>query len=195
MSTMLADSYLGIADLVRHQVPGIDFEIIVQPRTGSSVAVIAPHGGAIERGTSEIARAIAGEDFNLYLFEGIKRSRNYASLHLTSCHFDEPLCVDLIARCSFVVAIHGCRGSEEEVLLGGLYYALKAEIADALEHIGVTVHVDGHRYPAISPHNICNRGRTAKGVQLEISAALRRNAAPRGVANVVRQVLLRLDAA
>jgi phage replication-related protein YjqB (UPF0714/DUF867 family) len=38
--------------------------------------VIAPHGGGIDQYTSDIARAIAGAEFNLYLFEGISRSGN-----------------------------------------------------------------------------------------------------------------------
>jgi phage replication-related protein YjqB (UPF0714/DUF867 family) len=78
-----ANSYVGFADLAKHQRRGRDFEILIC-RLSSRVAVIAPHGGGIERGTSEIARAIAGEDFNVYALEGIKPTGNYKALHLTS---------------------------------------------------------------------------------------------------------------
>jgi phage replication-related protein YjqB (UPF0714/DUF867 family) len=54
------------------------------------VAVIAPHGGGIEPGTSELATAIAGDDFSLYLFEGLKSAGN-GELHITSTNFDEPI--------------------------------------------------------------------------------------------------------
>src|ERR1700751_5506986 len=90
------------------------------PRPDSSVAVLAPHGGAIEAGTSEIACAVAGSEFNLYVFEGIRESGNYAALHLTSHRFDEPRCLALLSACDHVITVHGCRGEIPRVLLGGL---------------------------------------------------------------------------
>ncbi len=96
MRTVHADAYTSFVDLAKQQVRGVDYEIEVHRHTASPVAIIAPHGGGIERGTSEIARGIAGEDFNLYVFEGLKSSGNYAALHLTSRHFDEPACLELI---------------------------------------------------------------------------------------------------
>ncbi len=195
MRTSCADSYAGFADLAKQQVRGVDYQIEVHCRPASPVAIIAPHGGIMERRTSDIARAIAGEDFNLYLFEGIKSSGNYATLHLTSRRFDEPSCLELIAQCSFVVTIHGCKGDSENVLLGGLDHELKAELADSLCRAGVKVETDGHRYPATDPNNICNRGRLKKGVQLELSASLRGGAAENRLVNSVRSVLLKLGAA
>ncbi|MBK6675880.1 MAG: poly-gamma-glutamate hydrolase family protein [Rhodocyclaceae bacterium] len=62
-----AASYRGYSDLAGQQVEGTDYQVHVRANAQSSVAVIAPHGGGIERYTSEIARAIAGDDFNLYL--------------------------------------------------------------------------------------------------------------------------------
>jgi phage replication-related protein YjqB (UPF0714/DUF867 family) len=78
--------------------------------------ILAPHGGGIEHDTSDIALAIAGENFNLYLFEGIKAKGN-ADLHVTSTRFDEASCLDILSVCDLVVAIHGCRGEDERVLL------------------------------------------------------------------------------
>lgn len=75
-----AESYKGYEDLAKAQ----DYRVQVRPNAGSSISVIAPHGGSIEQYTSDIARAIAGADFNLYLFEKVRRSGNYAALHLTS---------------------------------------------------------------------------------------------------------------
>jgi phage replication-related protein YjqB (UPF0714/DUF867 family) len=59
----------------------------------SRIAIIAPHGGGIEPGSSTIARAIAGEDINMYLFEGIKVAKGNAIVHIASHHFDEPRCL------------------------------------------------------------------------------------------------------
>ncbi len=98
------DDYRDYADLAKVQVENTDYRVYVRPNPNSTVAVIAPHGGGIEQHTSDVARAIAGDEFNLYLFEGIRPSRNYATLHLTSHRFDEPRCV------GHVVPLQSCCG-------------------------------------------------------------------------------------
>jgi phage replication-related protein YjqB (UPF0714/DUF867 family) len=70
-------------------------------------ALIAPHGGGIEPGTSEVADAIAATDFSFYAFEGIKADGNRRDLHITSRRFDEPRCVDLVKASPQVISIHG----------------------------------------------------------------------------------------
>lgn len=188
-----AKSYRSFADLAGGQIRGKDYEIEVIRRRSSHVAIIAPHGGHIERSTSEIARAIAGDDFNLYLFEGIKSSGNYAALHLSSHLFDEPECLALIAPCQFVVAIHGCNGNDEKVLLGGRDAALKDQLTKALATMGVAVETDGHRFPALDQNNICNRGRSLRGVQLELTTSLRGSPKETSVVSAVRSVLVAKD--
>ena len=192
---MYIDRYRSYSELAEREVEGTDFTITVFRRPFSAVVVIAPHGGRIESRTSEIARAIAGEDFNLYLFEGIKKRGNYAALHVTSRRFDEPSCLELLSTCSFVIAIHGCVGHDERVLLGGLDNTLKDEVAIELRRAGVNVQNDGHHFQATDPNNICNRGQANKGVQLEFTRALRRSANARRIAGAVRAVLLPLRAA
>lgn len=191
---MHVDRYHNYSELAEREGEGIDFTITISRRPFSAVAVIAPHGGKIESRTSEIARAIAGEDFNLYLFEGIKKRGNYAALHITSRCFDEPICLDLLSTCSFVITIHGCIGHDERVLLGGLDHSLKDKVAAELRQAGVHVQNDGHHFHATDPNNICNRGQANKGVQLEITKALRCSANAQRVAEAVRAVLLPLQA-
>ena len=190
---MHIDRYRSYSELAEHEVEGTDFTITVFRRPFSAVAVIAPHGGKIESRTSEIARAIAGEDFNLYLFEGIKKRGNSA-LHITSRRFDEPSCLELLSTCSFVIAIHGCVGGDERVLLGGLDNILKDKVAAELRQAGVNVQNDGHSFQATDPNNICNRGQSNRGVQLEVTRALRGSANARRVAEAMRAVLLSLQA-
>ncbi len=192
---MHLDRYRSYSELVEHEIEGIDFTITVFRRPFSAVAVIAPHGGGIESRTSEIARAIAGEDFNLYLFEGIKKRGNYATLHITSRRFDEPSCLELLSTCPFVISIHGCVGHDERVLLGGRDHSLKDKVAAELRQTGVDVQNDGHHFQATDPSNICNRGQSNRGVQLELTQALRRSANERRVAEAVRAALLPLQAA
>ncbi|HMJ49200.1 MAG TPA: poly-gamma-glutamate hydrolase family protein [Burkholderiales bacterium] len=190
---MHIDRYRSYSELAQHEVEGIDFRRAVFRRAFSAVAVIAPHGGKIESRTSEIARAIAGEDFNLYLFEGIKKRGNYAALHVTSRRFDEPSCLELLSTCSFVIAIHGCVGRDERVLLGGLDHSLKDKVTAEIREIGIDVQNDGHHFLATDLSNICNRGQSCKGVQLELTKALRRSANAQRVAEAVRAALLPLQ--
>ena len=188
---MDARTYTGFADLQRHCQRGRDFEILIKRRPASPVAVVAPHAGRIEHGTSEIARAIAGEDFNLYLLEGIRRSRNYETLHLTSHRFDEPECLGLLAECAVVLTVHGCKGKDDKVALGGLDHGLRRRLTAALTHAGIVVEPEPHRFPATHPQNVCNRGRLGMGVQLEVSGSLRNAGFTADLAAVVRGELAR----
>jgi phage replication-related protein YjqB (UPF0714/DUF867 family) len=168
----------NFADLAARFRRGSDYDLVVQARPASKVAVVVPHGGGIERGSSAIGRAIAGDDLNLYLFEGMLPARNYEELHLTSHRFDEPACLALIAHCDHVVTVHGFNaqaGVEPDpgVVIGGLDERLKDAITVALRAAGVAVQTDGLRFQARDPDNICNRGNRRMGVQLELSGRLR----------------------
>lgn len=185
-------AYECYADLAGAQVEGADFRIHIERRASSGIAVVAPHGGAIEEGTSEIARAVAGSEFNLYLFEGLRASGSYAALHLTSHRFDEPQCLALLAGCDQVIAIHGCRGTGPEALLGGRDDGLKMRIGAAIAAAGIETRLAGHRYPAVHQRNICNRGRSGAGVQIELTSALRLEQANDPIINAIRSVLLTL---
>lgn len=188
-----AKTYHGYADLKKHQQLGQDFDVIVSPQSESRIAVIAPHGGKIERGTSNIARQIAKHDFNLYLFEGKKPSNNYETLHLTSHRFDEPQCLRLISKLPIVVAIHGCNGKEEKIYLGGRDDKTKVKLAEAFEEMKLNVQLENHAYPGTHRSNICNRGLTKKGVQIELTDSLRETAAEAKVISAIRKVLLELE--
>lgn len=188
----LAASYKGFADLANAQTEGTDYRVFVRPIVNSSIAVIAPHGGSIEQYTSNIARDVAGGDLNLYLFEGIRQAGNYSALHLTSHRFDEPRCLSLLSTCDHVVAIHGCGGDDQRVLLGGLDEALKVAVGQALSGLGVEVRSDGHQFPATDPKNVCNRGRRGVGVQVEVTMGLRLHGPRDAVCAAIRAVLLTL---
>jgi phage replication-related protein YjqB (UPF0714/DUF867 family) len=186
--------YQCYADLAKAQAEGTDFRVNVRSSPDSSVAILAPHGGAIEFGTSEIALAVAGKEFNLYLFEGLRQSANYAALHLTSHRFDEPRCLALLSSCEHVVAIHGCSGETPQALVGGLDEKLKTQIAEAIGTVGVEARSVGHQFPAIDPKNICNRGRRGVGVQIELTSAFRLQGPNNlnSIVTAIRSVLLAL---
>ncbi|MGF2685828.1 poly-gamma-glutamate hydrolase family protein [Marinobacter sp. DUT-3] len=169
------DRYSSFEVLKAEQTEGRDFRVQVMMREEATVAVIAPHGGAIEPGTSELALAIAGEQLSFAIFEGTKAAQN-RDLHITSTNFDEPRCTDVVVRSRIVVAIHGESSLEETVFIGGADALLSSHIGNALEEADFAVRE--HENPNLqgkSRANICNRGTSGAGVQLELSRGLRSN--------------------
>src|SRR4051812_27648221 len=101
----MADKYGNFGELAAHERSGIDYRVLLR-RARTTFDIVAPHGGGVEPGTSELADAVAAETFSFYAFEGLKASGN-ADLHITSTHFDEPLCLALIRDCCTIVTLHG----------------------------------------------------------------------------------------
>lgn len=167
------DRYPTYHELQRHETRGTDYELVLREGT-SGIAIMAPHGGGIEPGTLDIADAIAGNEHTLYAFKGIKPAGNLA-LHLTCTRFDEPLGVAVAHKAEVVVTIHGCRDPSQTVFVGGRHRELKQAICTALTTAGFRA-VVGTRpgLQAVKSANLCNRCRTGRGIQLEISAGLRR---------------------
>jgi phage replication-related protein YjqB (UPF0714/DUF867 family) len=169
------DVYRNFAELKADRTEGTDYRVRLLRRPVDSAVILAPHGGAIEPGTSEVARWIAGDDCSLGLFEGIRPCAN-RNLHITSTHFDEPRCLGLIQRASTVVAVHGERGAKAIVYLGGRDAGLLKRVGAALKLRGFDVR--RHPRPALqgkSLKNICNRGLRRAGVQIELSLGLRKS--------------------
>jgi phage replication-related protein YjqB (UPF0714/DUF867 family) len=165
------DRYGSFSELVRNEREGRDFLRTIIDR-GAPITIVAPHGGGLEAGTSEIARAIAGGDFSLYCFEGIKPRGNEV-LHVTSRRFDDPACLDLLSRARTAVTIHGCSGQDMGIRVGGLDAGLKGVVIPALIEAGFVPLEDDAVYTGLDPANICNRSATGRGLQLELSRGLR----------------------
>jgi phage replication-related protein YjqB (UPF0714/DUF867 family) len=139
----------------------------------SPIVVVAPHGGGIEPGTSEIALSIAGEMFSYYLFEG-KKARGNAELHITSANFDEPQCLALLRATRIVVTVHGEGSDSETVYLGGRHTAAKAAVCAALEMHAFDVREhENSQIQGAQAGNICNAGLAGQGLQFELSRGLR----------------------
>jgi phage replication-related protein YjqB (UPF0714/DUF867 family) len=166
------DKYSSFAELAAGEDAGA-YRIVSTPR-GSAAAIIAPHGGNIEPGTSELARAVAGRELSLYLFEGRKEQAN-STLHITSTSFDAPHAFELVGSAASCVAFHGERGEAEAVIyIGGRDETLANAFKEHLHAAAFEVRV--HENPNLQgkhPQNICNRTQSGSGVQLELSKALR----------------------
>lgn len=170
----MPDSYSNYAELQSHEQEGQDYRINIR-YAAQTVLVIAPHGGRIEPYTTEITQWIAGEEFSWYSFEGLKEGVDNRKLHITSHNFDEPTLLNALRQAHVVLTIHGLKNSNEEFLMiGGLDSSLGADLRTAFQQQGFTVKRSERKYSGVRTTNICNRGRTGKGVQLEISFALRK---------------------
>jgi phage replication-related protein YjqB (UPF0714/DUF867 family) len=169
-----------------------------QSRTGRAPflrsTVIAPHGGGIEGGTSELCLAIAGyhpadlaptpvagpvHDF--WMFEGLMSGGNGA-LHVTSTHCDDTIARSLCAGSLNVVSLHGCQPEQAglepgaaAVLVGGLNSTFRQYLMEEFTAAGIrAVTASGEEEIAgIDPDNICNRTLLGMGAQLEMTTALR----------------------
>lgn len=169
----MKDTYKDFKSLSAVEKEGIDFQIFVN-KTNSRIAIVAPHGGGIEPGTSEIAKSIAGEDLTCYSFEGIKNKENKKYLHITSTNFDEPKCVDICKISDTVVAVHGAEENGETVYVGGRNEDLKHRIIEKLKDAGFNAQEDTTNHLGQDNGNICNKGVKKEGLQLEISNGLRK---------------------
>jgi phage replication-related protein YjqB (UPF0714/DUF867 family) len=169
---MKDDKYRDFFDLRDHEVMGVDY--CVRTRSATGVLILAPHGGGIELGTSELAEAFAADDHSLYLFEGLKDAGN-GDLHITSSNFNEPTCLAMMAQADRVVTVHGEERNDAVVFIGGLDVVGIERMGASLAYSGFVVkmpdkaHLKGHALT-----NVCNRGRNGAGVQLEITEGLRR---------------------
>src|SRR5215475_4909505 len=174
-SFLMADKYRNFAELARSERAGVDFDVLVR-RARPAFAIIAPHGGGIELGTSEIADAVADLTHSFYTFEGLKTSGN-TDLHITSTRYDESMCLTVLGHTEVVVTLHGehSEADGEGVFLGGLDTVLGERIRTVLTRKGFDVRA--HQDPDLQGRescNLCNRGLTAAGVQLELSKAVRK---------------------
>ena len=165
----MTDKYNNFRDLAAIETEGADFRIVAKEGR-SGLLVVAPHAGRIEIHTSLIARAIAGDEHALYMFEGCKPHGNSA-LHVTSEHFDEPRCIDLVMRSSLAIGVHGAAGAGDFIIVGGNNNNAKRLVLEALRQFGAT-DIGKRHLLGNSPNNICNRTQDG-GVQLEISLSLR----------------------
>ncbi|MFP7732567.1 poly-gamma-glutamate hydrolase family protein [Priestia aryabhattai] len=168
------DYYSSYAELQQHEILHQDYEIRYEQRF-SYLSVMAIHGGGIEPGTSEVAKELADRfSASYYLFEGIQSSSN-GVLHITSEHFDEPTARGMAQQSMSVMTIHGYSGSQPIVYVGGKNQLYKELVKQALRRNGFTVRDAPSDIAGISEQNIVNDNLLKAGVQLELTAELRKS--------------------
>lgn len=168
----MADKYGNYMELKNSEENFKDYLIEIKKRD-NNYAIISPHGGGIEPGTSEISKEIADEKHSYYSFVGIKKSGNL-DLHITSDNFDETKGIKLVENSDKCLTIHGCKGEEKIAYIGGKDTELRNKIIKTLIEKGFDAEVD-NRYgkKGDSKNNICNRCKSKQGIQIELPEGLR----------------------
>jgi phage replication-related protein YjqB (UPF0714/DUF867 family) len=160
------------------------------PRT----TILAPHGGGIEPGTSELCLAVAGYHpanlpqvppagvtYDYWMFEGV-RERDNAELHVTAVGCDDGVAVSLCAGSLNALALHGFQPgppdmSEDDrvVLAGGRNTILREYLLEGLRRAGFDARDAGQHgeLDGDAECNIVNRTLLGMGAQLELSTPLR----------------------
>lgn len=172
--TQRPDTYKNFEKLSEKEIEGTDYKVSVYDR-GVNSTILAIHGGNIDEGTSNIAKAVAKNDLNLYLFEGLKAPDEGIKLHITSHRFDEPRALKLVSHSKKCISIHGFRSEENVVCLGGNDKKLMLAIHDFLKSKNFDFKIQSFCKALEGTHakNIVNKCADA-GVQLEFSTVLRK---------------------
>jgi phage replication-related protein YjqB (UPF0714/DUF867 family) len=164
-------------------------------RTGElpKTVILAPHGGGIERGTSELCLAVAGYHptnlpmippagvtYDYWMFEGVRGDDN-APLHVRSIGCDDGVAESLCAGALNAVSLHGFDPEPELpagtrlVLVGGRDKDLRELLRQTLHDVGLPVEIAaaGGELDGDDERNIVNRTKRGMGAQLELSEPLR----------------------
>jgi phage replication-related protein YjqB (UPF0714/DUF867 family) len=196
----VADVYASNSDLYRNRAEGTDFgrrsrrhEAFDNGQTTRGPValstVVAPHGGGIEPGTSELCLAIAGyhpatlaatggPTYDYWMLEGLL-SANNGDLHVTTTHCDDATALSLCGGARTVLSLHGCTTEAADglgaVLVGGRNVELRGLLIARLRDAGFDA-VDASGHPSkggVDPDNLTNRTLLGAGAQLEIVTPVR----------------------
>jgi len=165
--------------LDRGYILGRDLRIAFGDRGIERCLLVAPHGGGIEPGTSELLRTISDLGaWAWYEFAGFLPISNQEALHIASTLFDEPILLTLLPRTNFVLTLHGAQGTAEAVAyVGGRWDAGRATITAMINAATATHGIHAMEAPAQfagrEPSNLTNRGKLGHGIQLEFSRGAR----------------------
>ena len=170
------DYYRSMTDLLKDTQEGKDWTKESTNRH-SNVLIFAPHGGNIEKGTTELTKAIANKgNYDYYVFNGT-RNKNNSQLHVTSTNYND---LDLINRNynkDVSISVHGAGQSQGKntVLIGGRDEKLIQLISKELSTFKFNVQRSLGHLAGIDTNNVVNYNKKGQGVQLELTPDLRKS--------------------
>lgn len=163
------DTFKSLASLKQSLNEGQDFSISVVDRD-SRVTVVSPHGGKIEPGTSELARALAERGYNLFDFQALSDNAGRTG-HVTSTNFRDARLTSLLNKSTVCVSFHRMRDRHRTIYLGGKNQRLKEIAARSLKEAGFRCTTDPPRLKGVESDNFVNLAQD-KGLQVEIPVLL-----------------------
>ena len=183
----------GVDYARRHRRHGRFDDSLARTCEVPKTTIVAPHGGGIEPGTSELCLAVAGYHpaalpetppagvtYDYWMFEGVRADDN-APLHVPSTGCDDGMALSLCGGSKNALALHGFRPEPELpadtqiILVGGRNHTLKEYLLAGFEDTDLDA-VDAAQHGELDgsePLNIVNRTLLGMGAQLELSTPLR----------------------
>ena len=170
------DYYRSMTDLLKDTQEGKDWTKESTNRH-SNVLIFAPHGGNIEKGTTELTKAIANKgNYDYYAFNGT-RNKNNSQLHVTSTNYNDPDLINRNYNKDVSISVHGAGQSQGKntVLIGGRDEKLIQLISKELSTFKFNVQRSLGHLAGIDTNNVVNYNKKGQGVQLELTPDLRKS--------------------
>ena len=161
------------------------------------IFIMAPHGGSIESGTTELALATAGfvKNFNgdtdtsvthnYFIFNGTNPNDQNGRLHVTSSHYDDVDANELVSNSLISFAFHGCTDGQPDestghgyqaCLIGGRDQVLKEILEAQLKNVGFNAFITTQDdLDGSLASNIINKNKRSRGAQVELTTSLRKS--------------------
>jgi phage replication-related protein YjqB (UPF0714/DUF867 family) len=173
----MKDKYQSFADLKLNRPSSftVDFKDRDYP-----ILIFTPHGGGIEPGTTELCQWFSLHMYPYYSFTG--KGQKCKELHITSTNFGEPRLLKMLNNYKWAVSFHGMsdyikRKVGADIYIGGYHQKLIRLLKASLSENFSVVSWEEISYPKLSArsiNNVTNKCISGKGVQIEISATLRK---------------------
>jgi phage replication-related protein YjqB (UPF0714/DUF867 family) len=163
----------------------------------NKIFIMAPHGGSIESGTTELALATAGfvKNFNgdtytsvtydYFIFNGTNPKDENGKLHVTASHYDDTDANKLVSNSIISFAFHGCTDLQpnessgkgyQACLIGGRDQVLKEILEAQLMTAGFNAFITSQDVLDGSlAENIINKNKRKRGAQVEMTTSLRKS--------------------
>lgn len=202
------DYYDSMSELYANETEGLNFtrewrrhraryDSLRDYKDENKIFIMAPHGGSIESGTTELALATAGfvKNFNgtidtsytydYFIFNGTNPKNENGRLHVTSSHYDDTDANALVNNSLVSLAFHGCTDLQPDestgegykaCLIGGLDQELKEILEVQLMAAGFNAFITSQdTLDGSLPANIINKNKRGQGAQFELTTSLRRS--------------------
>ena len=177
----MADFYPSMTSLYQNE-PQSSWSRTIRTVPGCKVLISAPHGGGIESRTTDIADKVAGSIYNFHTFRGLFPSGN-RKLHVTSTHYDCPYLAAINGPGDYTLTVHGAAGTEAITYVGGWDTVGMSLVKTKLRDAGFRLEPPPVGLSGTGSLNITNRNARGKGIQLELTTALRASMKTDGVLN------------